>query len=175
MIPAFVIHRQECTERQSLVDELVKKTKAHIVEPVWNPSDPKQGCRQSHCLVALIARSLYPNKPYLVFEDDCVLANSWKSAIEDGFDIIYLGVNGVCEHTLFGTHALYITPKVRDAILAETEELSNRVIDKGAYDHILSLLCRLHGFKINVNTVAVQKEGLKSYITGNLRKSLRSV
>jgi GR25 family glycosyltransferase involved in LPS biosynthesis len=176
MLPAFIIHDSSCSERTEIVKELVKKTHATLVWAVMMPNG-KDGCRMSHQAVARLARRLHPTSHYLVFEDDCVLSEDWQKCIEgmEVADILYLGYNGKCEHTTFGTHALMISPKGRDKILSESEKLSDQVVDKGAYDHILSKLCRQEGLLTAMpppdekEKWAWQKKGLKSLITGQIR------
>jgi GR25 family glycosyltransferase involved in LPS biosynthesis len=176
MIPAFVIHNSSSTERDDVVKELCLKTKAMVVEGVFE-ANRKDGCRHAHQNVARLARSLYPTKHYLVFEDDCVLSEDWERCVEgmEVADVLYLGYNDKCSHTTFGTHALMMSPKARDKILSDSEKLKDEVIDKGAYDHVLSKLCRQEGLLTAMPPVdekerwAWQKKGLKSTITGKTR------
>lgn len=176
MLPAFVIHNSSCSERTEIVKKLVSQTKATVVSAVMMPNG-KDGCRMSHQAVARLARALHPTKHYLVFEDDCVLSEDWERCIEgmEMADVLYLGYNGKCEHTTFGTHALMLSPKARDKILSESEKLKDVVADKGAYDHILSKLCRQEGLLTAMpppdekEKWAWQKKGLKSLITGQIR------
>ena len=176
MLPSFIIHHPSSVDRSEIVNELVLKTNGVVVEACLMP-DRKAGCRSSHLKVAQMAKDQYPTKHYLVFEDDCVLSDDWAYCI-DGMevaDVLYLGYNEKCWHTTFGTHALMISPKARDKILSQTEALAGSVIDKGAYDHILSKLCRQEGLLTAMPPVdekdkwAYQKKGLRSLITGNLR------
>jgi GR25 family glycosyltransferase involved in LPS biosynthesis len=176
MIPAFVIHNSSSSERTEIVKELLLKTKAMVVEGVFE-ANRKDGCRHAHQHVARLARSLHPTKHYLVFEDDCVLSEDWQRCLEgmEIADVLYLGYNDKCEHTTFGTHALMISPKAREKILSDSENLKNEVIDKGAYDHVLSKLCRQEGLLTAMpppdekERWAWQKKGLKSTITGLTR------
>jgi GR25 family glycosyltransferase involved in LPS biosynthesis len=176
MLPAFVIHNPSSSERTEIVEKLVSQTKATVVSAVMMPNG-KDGCRASHQAVARLARALHPTKHYLVFEDDCVLSDDWERCIEgmEVADVLYLGYNGKSEHTTFGTHALMLSPKARDKILSGSEKLKDEVIDKGAYDHILSKLCRQEGLLTAMPPLdekerwAVQKKGLKSLITGQIR------
>lgn len=140
-------------------------------------SDGKQGCRTSHLKVAQIAKDLYPQESYLVFEDDCVLSDDWMRCVQEakGADVVFLGYNDKSWHTIYGTHALMISPKARDLILARTEELAPCVRDVGAFDHILSELM----FQERLSVIAPsplekerwahQRRGLRSLITGHLR------
>lgn len=174
MIPAFVIHKKDCSERIPIVCDLIDKTNATIVNAIYYEKNGKKGCRESHLLVAKCVKSSNPNSYYLVFEDDCVLKDGWEKALEkyEEYDIIYLGCNDVCVHTIFGTHALIISPKVRDLIIQHTEEYSK---ENEAYDWILSAIIRNYKLKIKViiPNVAIQKEGVISLITGNPRKVLK--
>ena len=176
MTPAFVIHHNSSTDREEIVQDIVKKTGATIVQSILLPNR-KLGCTASHIHCAKMAKSLYPLKHYLVFEDDCVLSEDWRSCIEglEMVDVVYLGYNDKCSHTTFGTHALLISPKARDKIIEEADKLKDEVIDKGAFDHILSLLCRREGLLTALPKLedkerwAVQKKGLISLITGRAR------
>jgi GR25 family glycosyltransferase involved in LPS biosynthesis len=120
---------------------------------------------------------MYPNKHILIFEDDCVLSEDWQEVMKgyEFADVLYLGYNDRCEHSVFGTHALYISPKARDVIIDHTEQFKDEVPNKGAYDMILSLLCRKYGLITCIprtedrEKYAVQKKGLISQITGQPR------
>lgn len=174
MIPAFVIHHSEATDRADIVKALVEKTNATIVEAVW-VQDRKQGCRHSHLKVALLAKELVPESPYLVFEDDCILTDQWKQSLDSTAtrDLVYLGYNDRCEHTIFGTHALIVSPRLRDILIQETEDLIDNVRDRGAFDHILSLLCSMHSIvpllPFQKDVYCYQQKGLVSSITGKKR------
>jgi hypothetical protein len=176
MLPAFIIHNTSSSERDDVVKDVQSKTKAMVVEGVFEPNR-KDGCRHAHQHVARLAKSLHPTKHYLVFEDDCVLSEDWERCIEgmEVADILYLGYNDKCSHTVFGTHALMISPKARDKIVSDSEKLKDEVIDRGAYDHVLSKLCRQEGLLTAMPPVdekerwAWQKKGLKSTITGKVR------
>jgi len=176
MLPSFIIHHPSSVERSGIVKDLITKTGGTVVEACLM-TDGKAGCRASHLKVAKIAKELCPTKHYLVFEDDCVLSDDWNYCIEgmEVADVLYLGFNDKCHHTTFGTHALMISPRARDKILSQTEALAGSVIDKGAYDHILSQLCRQEGLLTAMPPVdekdkwAYQKKGLRSLITGTLR------
>ena len=176
MNPAFVLHSSSCSERDDIVIDIINKTKATVFES-YVFSDGKKGCRYSHIGACKLARSLYPDKHFLIFEDDCVLSEDWADVLKghEFADILYLGYNDRSEHSVFGTHALYISPKARDVIIEHTEEWKNEVVDKGAYDMILSLLCRKYGLITCIPRMedrekyAVQKKGLISQITGKIR------
>ena len=175
-LPSFVIHDPSCSERTEIVNQLIQKTGAILVEAVMMPNG-KDGCRASHQAVARLARGLHPDKHYLVFEDDCVLSEDWTKCIEGMqiADVLYLGYNQKTSDITYGTHALMVSPKARSKILSDSESLKNLVTDKGAYDHILSKLCRQEGLLTAMpppdekDRWAWQKKGLKSLITGNIR------
>jgi len=176
MLPAYIIHNSSSSERDEIVKELLLKTKGMVVEGIFE-ANRKDGCRHAHQSVARLARSLHPTKHYLVFEDDCVLSDDWERCIEgmEVADVLYLGYNDKCSHTTFGTHALMISPKGRDKILSDSEKLKDEVIDKGAYDHVLSKLCRQEGLLTAMPPLdekerwAWQQKGLTSTITGKTR------
>jgi hypothetical protein len=176
VIPAFIIHNPSSSERTEIVKELMLKTKGMIVQAILLP-DGVEGCRQSHSAVARLARSLYPLQHYLVFEDDCVLSEDWERCLEgmEMADVLYLGYNDKCEKATFGTHALMISPKARDKILAESDSLAKIVERKNAMDWILSKLCRQEGLLTAMPPLdekerwAWQKRGIKSLITGQIR------
>ena len=178
MLPAFVLHNNSCLDRTELVRDLVTKTGATVVQSFLLP-DRKEGCRASHLQAAKIAKALHPTSAYLVFEDDCVLSEDWQRCLEGMSiaDVVYLGYNGKSESVTYGTHALRLSPKARDKILSETERLVKVVDDRGAFDHILSKICRQEGLLTAMPPLsekgrwAHQKEGLVSLITGQVRVS----
>lgn len=140
-------------------------------------NDRKMGCRTTHIQTAKLARTQHPDKHYLVFEDDCVLSDDWQKCIEglSFADVVYLGYNQKSSDVVFGTHALLLSPKARDAIIECTELVKNEVADKGAFDHILSYICRAKGLLTCMPPVdereawAWQKKGVVSTITGRIR------
>jgi hypothetical protein len=176
MNPSFVIHNYHSSERAEIVKTLVQRTKATVVSAVMLP-DGKDGCRASHLAVARLARGLYPTKHYLVLEDDCVLSEDWEQCLEgmQMADVVYLGYNDKTSSVTYGTHALMVSPKARDALLKWTEALKDDVEDRGAFDHILSKICRQEGLLVAMpppdqrDRYAVQKAGLRSLITGQIR------
>jgi len=170
---AFVIHHSASTDRDDLVKTLVDATGAEIVEAVWfeDPHKRKEGCAKSHIKVAQLAD---PNEPYLVFEDDCILADDWADVLDgkEDYDIVYLGVNSN-GGTPFGTHAMLIRPAAREAILEDTERLHDAVWDTWAYDHIVHLLAKQRNLRVWTPPEeaqwfrwAMQKKGMISTITG---------
>lgn len=175
MFPSFVIHSPTHTDRNEIVEDIVKKTEATQFQS-YLLSDPVRGCLASHVGVAKLAKSLFPDKHYLVFEDDCELLDQWKLPLQDasGYDVVYLGYNDKCEWATFGTHALLISPKARDLII-EKVLLWAPTDKKSAYDHLLSRLCREEGLSVCMpkyemrESFCRQKKGLKSTITGNIR------
>lgn len=177
MPPAFVIHYSACKDRDNLTADLIHKTKATLVESCWLPTEPVKGNLLSHIQVAKLARTLHPTQHYLVFEDDCVLAEDWSECLKgmEFSDVLYLGYNDKSKEVTYGTHALFISPKARDAIIARAEVLGHQVDRKNAFDHILSKICRQEGLITCMAKVeekeryAHQQKGIKSYITGKVR------
>jgi len=175
MFPAFVIHHPIHTEREEIVSDLVKKTEATQFQS-YLLTDPVRGCLMSHIGVAKLARSLFPDKHYLVFEDDCELLDDWKLPLQDasGFDVAYLGYNDKCEWATFGTHAMLISPRARD-ILIDKVALWAPMDKNNATDHLISRMCREEGLSVCMPRYEMrerfcrQKKGLKSTITGNIR------
>jgi hypothetical protein len=176
MIPSFVIHNPSSSERREIVKTLVQRTKATIVSAVMLDNG-KDGCRASHLAVARLARGLHPDNHYLVLEDDCVLSEDWTMCLQgmEMADVVYLGYNDKSSSVTYGTHAVCFSPKARDALLKWTEALTEDVEDKGAFDHILSKICRQEGLLVAMpppdqrDRYAVQKAGLRSLITGKIR------
>ena len=177
MFPAFVLHNSQSLDRIETTNELVKKTGATIFQSLLLP-DGVEGNRLSHLEAAKVAKSLFPTKHYLIFEDDCVLSEDWQRCLEGMTmaDVVYLGYNDKSSDVTFGTHALLLSPKARDKILERAESLVQAVDRKGAYDHILSKLCRQEGLLTAMPPLdqkerwAVQKKGLVSLITGEPRR-----
>ena len=176
MLPAFVIHDASHTERDDIVKDIVAKTDATQFQ-AYVLSDGLRGNLFSHIGVAKLAKSLFPDQHYLVFEDDCELLENWKDTIADvsGYDVMYLGYNDRCKYATFGTHALCISPKARDLIIEKAGLVAKQVDRKNAFDHILSAICRDEHLlvcmpKIELKeTFCRQKKGLRSTITGEIR------
>lgn len=176
MTPAYVLHHPSSKDRVETVADIIKKTGATVVQSCLM-DDRKMGCRSSHILTAKLARSQHPASSYLIFEDDCVLSDDWQKCIEgvEFADVVYLGYNDKSSRVVYGTHALLISPKARDLIIEWAETYAGVVENKGAYDHILSLLCREKGLLTCMpppdqkERWAWQKKGLPSLITGRIR------
>ena len=169
-LPSFVIHNDSCVERYDLVKALKEKTNAVVFDAVMLENG-KDGCRKSHIEVARFAKVSYPNSRYIVFEDDCVLSEDWEDVIEvsQDIDVVFIGVNDLCDDIIFGTHALILSPKARDVIVEKTEECCSLVSNTGAFDHILSYLIRKYNLSVKIYRLAMQQEGLRSLITGEFR------
>jgi hypothetical protein len=189
MLPAYIIHNSKQTERKDLVASLIQTTGAKVVEAVWNTVDPIWGCRESHKKVARIAKEEHPDLPYLVFEDDCeILDSSFLNLLmlkeNKNIDLLYFGINGYCIHIQpfpikhsWGTHALYITPKVRDTLLEKEElyMLMNFPRKEHPFDQLLCVMAFFEHWSVwkpeegLINKWVRQKPGLISSISGNIR------
>jgi GR25 family glycosyltransferase involved in LPS biosynthesis len=177
MIPSFVIHNSSSKDRDLFVDALLKQTRATVFEAIMTPKGV-DGCRQSHINVAKLAKQLHPTSHYIVFEDDCILSENWQEILKgyEFADVLYLGYNDRCSKAVFGTHALYLSPKARDVIIEGAERYKDCVENKGAYDWILSLLCRKYGLITcmpkmeNRELFCHQAKDVVSLITGQTRK-----
>lgn len=136
-----------------------------------------EGCFRSHQKVAQLAKELHPSLPYLVFEDDCMLEDGWDALLSQSkfADMLYFGYTEASRDTIFGTHALWISPTLRDLFLEHGEVYAFQVRFHWATDWILPKLCQ--EFHLNVfrptyelrEKWAYQKKGLTSMITGNIR------
>ena len=187
MLPAYIIHNSNQIERKDIVDKLIQTTGAKLVEAVWNTQDPVWGCRESHKKVAKLAKEEHPESAYLVFEDDCeIMDPSFINLIPEHSkcDLIYFGVNGYCIHMepfpikhSWGTHALYITPKVRDTILEkESIYMTMRFPRKNhPFDQLLCVMAFFEHWNVwkpdeaFMNKWVRQKPGLVSSISGSIR------
>jgi hypothetical protein len=187
MLPAYIIHNSNQTERKEIVDNLIQTTGAKVVEAVWNTQDPVWGCRESHKKVAVLAKEEHPDSAYLVFEDDCEIVDPHflELIVENpDVDLLYFGVNGFCVHKLpyrlqhsWGTHAMYMTPKVRDLFLnKEAEYLQLRFpLGNHPLDQLFCVMEDKENLKVwkpNEKTMKKwvrQKPGLKSAISGSIR------
>lgn len=180
--PSFVIHSSLSSDRNELVEKIVKETGAEVVEAVWYPDDGKKGCRESHKKVAQMAKDRAPEASYLVFEDDCeFVSDRWyyPTVAGEDLDLVYFGVNGYGKFFgqmySYGTHAMLVSPKVRDLILEQTDDLVDKVYEKGAFDHILNKICYDNNCTVWRPTAkdgerwVRQAKGYKSTITGKLR------
>lgn len=174
---AFVIHHPSSTDREAIVKNIVDKTGARVLEAYLLP-DGHEGCTRSHLKIAILHKMFYANEPYLVFEDDCVLEPGWDDILKQygNCDIVYLGYTDACEHTIFGTHGLMMSPKARDILLSNAETTADKVQRKWAMDQILTRLAKDFQLQIAMPTYeerqkyAYQAKGLKSLITGNIRR-----
>lgn len=173
---AFIIHSSACQERREVVDELVKRTGGEVVDAVML-ENRVEGCMRSHLKVAALAKQVAPNEPYMVFEDDCILEDGWDGILSQSqfADLLYFGYTDANKDTIFGTHALWISPRLRDLFLEKGEEYTFKVRASWAVDWIIPKLCQ--DFKLNVfrptyelrEKWAYQKRGLTSQITGKIR------
>jgi hypothetical protein len=187
MLPAYIIHNSNQIERKDIVDKLIHATGGTIVEAVWNTLDPIWGCRESHKKVARLAKEEHPDSPYLVFEDDCeIIDASFLTLLKENptVDILYFGINGFCIHIQpfplkhsWGTHALYITPKVRDT-LVEKEPMYMLMTfprKEHPYDELLCVMAFFEHWTVwkpdeaSITKWVRQKPGLVSSISGNIR------
>lgn len=178
MRPSFVIHNKSCSERTSLVADLVRKTKATVVDAEML-ANPVEGCFKSHLKVAQLAKDLYPNEYYLVFEDDAILRHGWERFLDTlkplEFDLIYLGFTDMCEKTIFGTHGLCISPRFRDILLNHWKDYYDKVQFPWAADWVLPFMATVFQMEISRpiycdrDKYCYQQKGLRSQITGKLR------
>jgi hypothetical protein len=181
MLPSFIIHHPSSVERSGIVKELITKTGGTVVEACLM-SDGKAGCRASHLKVAKIAKELCPTKHYLVFEDDCeFVSDRWNFPMIAGeeIDLVYFGVTGYGKFFgqmySYGTHAMLVSPKVRDLILDQTDSTVDKVYETGAFDHILNKICYDNNCTVWRPTAkdgerwVRQAKGYKSTISGNIR------
>ena len=187
MLPAYVIHHAEQREREDIVNQLIQTTGAKVVEAVWDTKDPVRGCRESHKKVARLAKEEHPDLPYLVFEDDCeILDSSFLRCILENprVDLLYFGVNGFCIHQepfpiqhSWGTHALFVTPKVRDCILEKESKYMKLRFPMGnhPFDQLLCVMAHFEHWKVwkptpdTMNKWVRQKPGLVSSISRSIR------
>lgn len=187
MIPAYIIHNSAQENRKDIVNALINATEAIIVEAVWDPENPNAGCIESHKKVARLAKKDHPLSPYLVFEDDCEIVDpSFLNLLKEHteVDLLYFGVNGFCVHDIpfvirhsWGTHAMYITPKVRDTFLKKEGMYLNMRFpsNKKQIDHLFCIMEHCEKWKSwkpseDTKTKWVrQKPGLISAISGKVR------
>jgi hypothetical protein len=188
MLPAYIIHHRKQEDRKDLVQALVNLTGATIVEPVWMPEDAVRGCRESHKKVARLAKEKYPEKAYLLFEDDCeILDSTFLDLLKEhpDVDILYFGVTHYVNHTLpipihqsCGTHAMMITPKARDIFLSKVDDYLTLPFPHGNHpvDQIYCVMEVKESFNVwkpdskSVEKYVRQKPGLVSTITKKIRK-----
>ena len=171
-----MIHDNQCTARDSIVKDLVHKTKATLFQS-YMLQNRNEGCMNSHIGVARLAKALHPLSHYIVFEDDCILEEGWEEALKglEFADVVYIGYTDKCLEATFGTHALLLSPKARDVIIEHTREEGLHVQEKFAFDWILSALSRKYGLITCMPKIedrekwCHQKRGLVSQITGKIR------
>lgn len=187
MLPAYIIHNSDQMDRKEIVEKLIQTTGAKVVEAVWSRENPVWGCRESHKKVARLAKEEHPDSPYLVFEDDCEIVNpNFLNLLLDNVDVdlLYFGVNGFCTHQLpfklrhsWGTHAMMITPKVRDLFLAKEADYLQMKFPLGNHplDQLFCVMEAKENLKVwkpderTMKQWVRQKPGLKSAISGSIR------
>jgi hypothetical protein len=183
-LPAYVIHHPSQSERDDLVDRIVAITGAKVVEAVMIKENPTLGCRSSHRKVAELAKAEHPLSAYLVFENDCEILNENFLNLTNDVDVLYFGITGYCTHfkpfthlSLWGTHAMMITPKARDLFLeTEHEYLKMNFVDNNhPIDQLWSVLIQNKYLSYwfppaqDIQKYVRQKPGLQSSISGKLR------
>lgn len=187
MLPAYIIHNSKQKEREDIVKKLVEATDAKIVEAVWSTDDPVWGCRESHKKVARLAKEEHPFSSYLVFEDDCEIVDpSFLDLMVENpdVDVLYFGVNGFCTHKLpfplrhsWGTHAMMLSPKARDALLEKEEKYLQMKFPLGNHplDQLFCVMEHCEELKVwkpderKMKKWVRQKPGLVSAISGAVR------
>lgn len=171
-----IIHISSATERDFLVERIVKLTGAEIFEGIvvkGNGQDGRDGCRLSH---EEIYKGIPKGEDLLIFEDDCVINDeSFLDFIKenkDNYDIIYIGVNSVLldknnmPYKSSGTHSMWLS---YNAIRIYLKYHRNHK----EVDHIWCEIEKLYNLKVlranPITKYTVQHEGFVSYITGTLR------
>ena len=166
-----IIHMSSAIERNGLVHELVKLTGGEVFEAIVVPGNGVAGCLQSH---TEIYKQVPDGHDLLVFEDDCIIKDrSYVDFINRNksvFDIIYLGVNCINAFdetgkplSSWGTHSMWISNKAIKIFL-------NHIPIVRELDNIWCEIEQFHKLKVlrpnPIDKYTIQKEGLKSYITG---------
>ena len=166
------------TERDELVERIVKLTGAEIFEAIVIKESGRDGCRKSH---ETIYKEIPEGQDLLLFEDDCVVKDeSFLEFVEENkskYDIIYIGMNHIIFNSdktprrSWGTHSMWISYKALQAYLRyspsakEVDNIWGEVENK----------CKLKVLRANpINKYTNQREGLKSYITGKPRWGTRA-
>jgi GR25 family glycosyltransferase involved in LPS biosynthesis len=175
-------------ERQETIKTLIEKVNPIVVDAIKDPN-PFTGNCLSHLRVAEQAKKLFPDSPYLVLEDDAVIMDDMVWSLIDehsDVDILYLGYNGVCVHTIpvkteyvWGTHAVVMQPKARDALLETYEVIVTLQFwtDKIGFDSILTVVqsvAKLTSWKPPLSEryrYVCQKEGIVSLLSGSIRQN----
>ena len=187
-IPIFLIAMLGNQERKDNIDKLIQQFNPFVVKAVLRTS-PHYGNCLSHLEVARKAKLLFPDKPYLVLEDDAEVKDpKFWTLMEDasGADIVYLGYNGDCNHTtpintnyIWGTHAVVINPKARDAIIEHFEwanKLDYWTKDVG-FDSYLTVITHKAGLTYWAPSqedrykYICQKDGFVSFLSGHTRRN----
>lgn len=173
MLPTYILHSSDSKDRDELVARLLDETNGYIVEAIIL-DNRLLGCCMSHLKIAHLSRKLYPNLPYLVLEDDCVLHPGWKDALCDlSGDVLYLGYNDKASHgVLFGTHAMVISPHAREYLIEHLEQAIKKTTFP-AYDWLCWQLWKEGEFVVDYpktkDVYCEQQKGLRSLISGNIR------
>lgn len=193
MLPAFIIHHKDQEDRKDLVQALVQATGAIVVDPVWIPQDPVKGCRESHRKVALLAKENFPDSPYLVFEDDCEIMDlNFLDLLKEhpDVDLLYFGVTNYSNYKLpfplyhsWGTHAMMITPKVRDIFLSTLNDYLTMPFPHGNHpvDQIFCVMEKKESLLVWKPPMPImekyvrQKPGLRSTISKTIRRGKKLI
>jgi hypothetical protein len=156
-----------------MVQQLVQRANAQIW-PAVMMDDGREGCRRSHFG---IYNSLAPDEDVLVFEDDClIVADNFLAPLKHchDHDLVYIGVLCRCGPTgSWGTHAMWVSPYARGRMT----EWAKQYTDPASTPPFDDMWNRVeHRFKLRVwrpvtdQMYVRQKPGLKSYISGSIRK-----
>lgn len=187
-IPCFLIAMLGSVERAENIATLIQKFNPIIQRAILNNS-PQVGNCLSHLQVARTAKLLFPDKPYLVLEDDAEVKDDkfWILAEEHkDVDLLYFGYNNSCHHYkpiyteyTWGTHALLISPSARDAIIEKYDEVNNMEFwtKEIGFDSMLTVIAHKAGLtswkpaKEDRYKYICQKEGFTSFLSGCKRRN----
>lgn len=186
-IPSFLIAMIGNKERAENIQKLKNRFNPFLVKAILNNS-PQLGNCLSHLQVARFAKLLFPDKPYLVLEDDAEVKdeNFWELVSQHPCDLLYFGYNGECTHTkpvntnyVWGTHAVVVSSKARDAIIEHFEwadglEYWTKEVGFDAYLTVIADKANLTTWKPEPEDrykYICQKDGFISFLSGHIRKN----
>ena len=188
-LPIYLIAMTDNADRKQTIQALVDRLDPIVVEAIKD-ANPWVGNCLSHLRVAELAKKEFPESSYMVLEDDAVIRDEkvWSLVEEHkDVDILYLGYNGLCNHTIpvnteyvWGTHALVVSPKARDAIIDTFETILTLKFwtTKIGFDSMLTVVqsvAKLTSWKPPFHeryNYICQKEGLVSMLSGTKRQNI---
>jgi hypothetical protein len=160
----YILHSETCTERDYLVQDILRRTPAVVFPAVMLPNGG-EGCTTSH-----FRMYEQDSDDVLVFEDDCeILSDDFLDPLchREQYDLVYIGVNSIRPTGSYGTHAMWISAHAKKCFLEHNGD------KKRPIDHLWNEVEQQYKLRVwrpdPIDRYVQQKKGLRSLITGRLR------